>query len=120
MSVHLYPSGFEAAAFQPKIGPNLTLKETDCLSKLLALPFDFVLDSEREDQACKLLGQKFFDTFKAEAHGHSEAAKKSLQKICESIPFYCTQHGRERKEHVSKSWEGIGDCNWQWNSSITG
>jgi hypothetical protein len=109
MSVTLYPSCFDSAILLGPIQAHaLTWTENECLFALLALPFDYVLDNEREDSACYALGQRFFDKFKAESHGRSLAAKKSLQRVCDAIPFHCTEYGRERKEHVSKAWEGIG------------
>lgn len=98
----------------------LTFSEQKYVDKLVSIqPFEAIIDNGKTESFCKAIGQEIFDRFKTEAKGDSEAGRRALVKICNSIYYYPTT-GPMRKLYIELAWTGIGDENWTWVALLNG
>ncbi|MBS0605994.1 MAG: hypothetical protein KF898_05285 [Parachlamydiales bacterium] len=93
--------------------PTLNEQETGFLDQVKALSLATILDAGEGEKHCKAIGQEIFDHFKALANGDSKAGIEAMRKIADSLPFQC-EDGRERKEHVIRAWDRVGDAHEYW------
>ncbi len=78
-------------------------------------PLDAILDRGPVEKRCKAIGQEIFDKYKEEAGGNSNAGRKAVVNICDSIGTHAID-GSLRKQYIERAWDGIGDSNWRWRA----
>jgi hypothetical protein len=102
---------------------NLSPREHQWLSEILALSDASILDGGTGQKKCHELGQRIFNSYKNSPGGCTLLGKLGTQKIANAIVTTDTDGLKcvkaLRKQLVAYAWKGIGDEYWLWNFAPT-